>query len=285
MDLSYMDHHFRDGSDDVIHQDLFCFEPMEAFLLPPFPPIDDISNTSTAVVSDFNGNPCFDCDWNGSGVDMDADIPALDGDDLDPIEESTQCQSLQLSAHRPIIVSIPSQMLASFNKQASRNDPMDVVQPCDTCSPIRRQKRSRELEDDGPPTKRRIYATDFNASEDAFFLREYLNPEGFPEDITPLKASIQSQFMAKAVEHCHFDLGWEQVRIRVAIQCLFNIKESNAKSRVCKIIKGAKKSREASTNVNVNKRSHECIDPNLDADEITDDQADGPPFKKQRTDD
>jgi len=172
----------------------------------------------------------------------------------------------------------------------------------------------------------RVYAASFDAEADAALLRSYLSPMGLPARPETLKPKEQSSFLAMVVEHAHFNLNWMQMRIRVAVQKLFGMKESNAKSRICKIIKAATGSHEslkrsfttanlrsvpivnastfttlnanAFTNLNastfttvnansftnVNANTFTSVNANLDVDEITDEQADGPPLKKQRTD-
>ena len=59
----------------------------------------------------------------------------------------------------------------------------------------------------------------------------------FARDVRALSPSKQSPFVVATIEYCFFDLGWEQVRIRLVLQHMFGIKENNAKSRVSKVIK------------------------------------------------
>jgi len=129
--------------------------------------------------------------------------------------------------------------------------------------------------------KRRAVAADFDAPNDSIIVRNYLIRSGLHNDLCDMSPAVQSPFITAAIEYCFFDLGWEQVRIRLVLQYIFGMKENNAKSRVCKVIKNRKKEMSEPRGVKrkVNNIKDESV---LSFDDDTD--VEPPPLKKSRCD-
>jgi hypothetical protein len=204
---------------------------------------------------------------------MEVDLDCVKQEDpiLSPCFDFASAQSLQSSMSRPsVIVSIPKDRLFLLQNFDHR-----------ICQAV----KNPSVKDEVYRHKKRTLASDFDAANDSIIVRNYLVRAGLhsTRDMTLMPAAKQSPYILAAIEHCFFDLGWEQVRIRLVLQYIFGMKENNAKSRVSKVIKDRKK--EKSEPRGVKRKLKTCADDEgaLAFDEDTED-LDVPPLKKSRSD-